>query len=157
MSHDSRNYNGIAIQKAVRVIKHQGTRYWTESRYTQYSLIKKWFKAETNSRLINFHIGRFSKYDVESEFTDKYGWSQRKEFEASWKKDWLKNGFVELPEHEEFDSKFLIKNGKALEVSDDELEVKSNKKGDLLRGFKKFQGSKNKTRVFVNRFIEKVA
>jgi len=155
---DSRNYNGFAIQKKGKTIIHKGEKYYTRDKAIQYELVKKWFKQETDSRLINFHIGRFGKYDVEREFTEKYGWSKgEKEFQVAWKKDWLRNGFVELTDFEQYDSKFIIKNGKNIQVSEDELEVKSNKKGDLLRGFKKFQGNKNKTRVFVNRFIEKVA
>lgn len=155
---DNRNYNGFAINKAGKVIQAKSERYYSDSRYTQYELVKKWFKSQTDSRLINFHIGRFSKWDVERGFTEKYGWRLGdKYFQESWKKDWLRNGFVEFADFKGFDSMFLIKNGKNIQIGDEELEVKSNSKGDLVRGFKKFQGNKNKQRVFVNRFIEKVA
>lgn len=155
---DDRGFSGYAINDKGRTIEQKNGRYWSDGRYGQYGLIKKWFRSQTDSRLINFHIGSFRKYDVEGEFNAKFGWAKgEKEFAKSWKQDWLKNGFVELTDFEEFDSKFLIKNGKALDIEDEELEVKSNKKGDLLRGFKKFQGNKTKQRVFVNRFIEKVA
>lgn len=155
---DDRNFNGFAINDKGKTITQKNGRYWSDNKYGQYSLIKKWFRAQTDSRLINFHIGSFRKWDVEREFTDKFGWSKGETlFQKAWKADWLKNGFVELQDFEEFDSKFLIKNGTALDIEDNELEVKSNKKGDLLRGFKKFQGTKKKQRVFVNRFIEKVA
>jgi hypothetical protein len=40
---------------------------------------------------------------------------------------------------------------------DAELEVKSDKKGDLVKGFRNFQKNKTQSRVFLNRFIDKVA
>ena len=38
-----------------------------------------------------------------------------------------------------------------------ELEVKSNKKGDLLRGFRQFNKGKSTQRTFLNQIIELVA
>jgi len=42
-------------------------------------------------------------------------------------------------------------------MEDEALEVKSTKKGDLLRGFRKFAGSKAQQRIFVQKFIPEVA
>ena len=56
-----------------------------------------------------------------------------------------------------FDTVLLIKGQKDLEVGVQELEVKSNKKGDLLRGFKKFSKGKSTSRTFLNQIIELVA
>lgn len=71
-------------------------------------------------------------------------------------KTFLKQKFLEIPNYAEFDSVYLIKSS-AIKVSDDSLEVKSDKKSDLVRGFKNFSKGRSQSRVFLNNFIDKVA
>jgi hypothetical protein len=66
------------------------------------------------------------------------------------------SGLIEVKDTTGFDVRYLVKSAN-LELEDAELEVKSNAKGDLLRGFKKFAGNKAQSRVFVQKFIPQVA
>jgi hypothetical protein len=56
-----------------------------------------------------------------------------------------------------FDARIILKGGSALNVEETELEVKSNKKGDLLRGFRNFNKNKVQNKVFLNTFMDMVA
>jgi hypothetical protein len=64
---------------------------------------------------------------------------------------------MEVPNAVGYDTMFMIMGGKGLEVDTEEMEVKSNSKGDLKRGFMKFAKGRSASRVFLNRFIDKVA
>jgi len=76
---------------------------------------------------------------------------------TSIKKEFLGNKFFELNAYQNFDTVYMIKNGKSLEIEEQTLEVKSDKKGDLLRGFRNFQKGKASSRVFLSRLMDKVA
>ena len=56
-----------------------------------------------------------------------------------------------------FEQRFLIKGADDLKIQNKELEVKSNKKGDLMRGFRAFNKGKRNERLFLNKIIELVA
>jgi len=56
-----------------------------------------------------------------------------------------------------YDARFLLKGQKDLNIDNQELTVKSNKKGDLLRGFRQFNKNKKTSRTFLNQIIDLVA
>lgn len=118
--------------------------------------VLKHFKDTTGSRMINFNLIQGNKNKVEQEHSyarGKYDW---KDFEAKFKK-YKAEGFMEITDAIVYDAMYIIKGGNDLAVDDGELEVKSNSKGDLKRGFLKFAKQKSTSRQFINRFIEKVA
>ena len=118
--------------------------------------VLKHFKDTTGSRLINFNLIQGNKNKVQDEHTyarGKYDWM---DFENKFKK-YRSEGFMEITDALVYDAMYLIKGGNDLAVDDTELEVKSNSKGDLKRGFLKFAKQKSTSRQFINRFIEKVA
>ena len=69
----------------------------------------------------------------------------------------LLNKFFEIENFKQFDVFYAIQDGDNLAVDENEFEVKSQAKGDLLRGFRKYQNKKSTSKVFLNRFIDKVA
>ena len=125
--------------------------------YQDYFLaLLKHYQATTGSRMISFNIvpakssavrdsyfAAISKYDYEG-FQTKY-------------KTFRSERFMEVPNAVGYDTMFMIMGGKGLEVDTEEMEVKSNSKGDLKRGFMKFAKGRSASRVFLNRFIDKVA
>jgi hypothetical protein len=118
--------------------------------------VLKHFKDTTGSRLINFNLIQGNKNKVQDEHTyarGKYDWM---DFENKFEK-YRSEGFMEITDALVYDAMYLIKGGNDLAVDDTELEVKSNSKGDLKRGFLKFAKKKSTSRQFINRFIEKVA
>jgi hypothetical protein len=54
-----------------------------------------------------------------------------------------------------FPTAFILRSKDLGEES--ELEVEGDRKGDLVRGFKKFQKKKTTSRKFLGKFIEKIA
>ena len=80
------------------------------------------------------------------------------EFGRAYKNQMLKSGFMEVENDAwGYDSCFIIAGGKTLNDTENELTVKSEKKADILRGFKSFQKKKSTSRQFLNRFVERVA
>ena len=67
------------------------------------------------------------------------------------------SGVIEVKDFKGFDVRYLVKGGKSLNLQDSDLEVKSNTRGDLLKGFRKFASNKSQSRVFVQKFIPQVA
>ena len=122
------------------------------------------YKRVTGSTLINFHIvdGKRSAFHDEWQ-SDK--WMEGKEtwsyesnewLDTVWK-DVLKNKFTVTTPKFGYDARFLLKGQKDLNVGTEELTVKSNKKGDLLRGFRNFNKNKKNSRTFLNQIIDMVA
>jgi len=116
----------------------------------------EYYKRKTGSTMINFYILESGKrYDFEREagaYTKGYF-----HFEDEQWKQILKNKFHIVNDKEGYDARFLIKGKDSLQIKDTDLEVKSNKKGDLLRGFRNFNKGKNNQRTFLNQIIELVA
>tara|TARA_Y100000389_G_scaffold204486_1_gene257321 strand:+ start:1908 stop:4088 length:2181 start_codon:yes stop_codon:yes gene_type:complete len=118
------------------------------------------YKQVTGSTLINYHL--MQKW-TEREFVDVYNDYYRidnPKFEYNnaydvWSKE-RKDGVVEVKDPVGFDARFIMKSSK-IDIEDEELTVKSNSKGDLLRGFRKFAGNKRGQRIFVNKFMDLVA
>ena len=116
------------------------------------------YKELTSSKLINYHIvkrwTRFELQDCRSLFSIEY--------DGDLYNDWdniisnRSSGLIEVKDTVGFDARYIVK-GTSLKIEDTELAVKSNSKGDLLRGFKKFAGNKSQSRLFVQKFIPQVA
>jgi hypothetical protein len=79
------------------------------------------------------------------------------EFTSVHKKFWLKKDYMPVDSVWGYDAAFVIKGGADLQIDDVELEIKSEKKADVLRGFRQFQSKKTNSRHFINRFIDLVA
>jgi hypothetical protein len=116
----------------------------------------EYYKKVTGDRIFNFHIVGTKRRDFESEYSRRSKNYCYQEFDK-WYKTVLKNKFGVLIEDSGWDTSLIIKGQKDLQIDDQELEVKSNKRGDLLRGFKKFSGTKRTSRTFVNQIIDLVA
>lgn len=118
------------------------------------------YKQVTGSTLINYHL--MSRW-TEREFVDVYNDYYRVDnpkFNYTdtydvWSKE-RKDGMVAVKDPVGFDARFIMKSSK-INIDDEELTVKSNSKGDLLRGFRKFAGNKRGQRIFVNKFMDLVA
>jgi len=116
----------------------------------------KHYQETTGSRMIGFRLVDGSIGKARNEFMnaiegyDVDGWEKAK-------KTWNPDRFIEVPNALAYDALYLIKGGKGLDVEDGKLEVKSDSKAHLRSGFKKFAMNKSSSRVFLNRFIEKVA
>jgi len=118
------------------------------------------FKKVTGSRMVNFWITSKKRGDVKNAYNwvtlNPYQWDTA-EFDAVYKSTWLKKDYLPLDSAWGYDQAFLIKGGSDLKIDDAELEVKSEKKSDILRGFRQFQSKKTNSRHFINRFIDMVA
>ena len=122
------------------------------------------YKRVTGSTLLNFHIVDGKRGEFYNEYeSDK--WMEGKE-SSHWEtstwvdtiwKDVLKNKFTTTTPAFGYDCRFLLKGQKDLNVGTEELTVKSNKKGDLLRGFRNFNKNKKTSRTFLNQIIDLVA
>ena len=127
----------------------------------------EWYKLSTGSRMINFHIVDGKKNQFWEEF-NKNNWmekgdephtSYRPSYEwndTEWK-DCNKNKFMVVEDRYGFEQRFLIKGKDALKIQDQELNVRSSNKGDLMRGFRAFNKGKTNQRLFLNKIIELVA
>ena len=118
------------------------------------------YKDITGSKVINFHLlGRYTPSEL-SDCKD-YARAGNKNFcYDGWDKlvkSQKASGVIEVEDFKGFDVRYLVKGGKSLNLQDSDLEVKSNKKGDLLRGFRKYAANKSQSRVFVQKFIPQVA
>ena len=124
----------------------------------------EFYKNITGSTLINFHIVDGKRENFYSEYVSTE-WMEGNEpahyvtnefIDVTWK-EVLKNKFTVVEPAFGYDARFLLKGQKDLEVGNEELVVKSNKKGDLLRGFRNFNKGKKTSRTFLNQIIELVA
>ena len=117
------------------------------------------YKDITGSKVINYHIlDRFSKREIE-QCKDYASIGNSDMGYLAWEKIYTPqraSGLIEARDTKGFDVRYIM-NGSKLSIEDEELEVKSTKKGDLLRGFRKFAGSKSQQRVFVQKFIPEIA
>lgn len=117
------------------------------------------YKDITGSKVINYHLlERFTKRSIElcREYSTvgnvemtQIAWNAITDAQKS-------SGLVEVKDKYGFDVRYIL-NGGNLSIEEEDLEVKSNSKSDLLRGFKKFTSTKAQSRVFVQKFIPIVA
>ena len=133
---------------------------YTNNRRENMVLLLEYYKKVTGSVLINFHLlddnsrRGFEQEYSKNNFCNKVSRGYIPEDE--WKET-LARKFMRVEDDFGYSARFLIKGKGELEIKDEELEVKSTKKGDLLRGFRKFQKGKTTQRVFLNQIIELVA
>lgn len=125
--------------------------------YDNYALAMiRHYQRTTGSRIIGFRLVEPRKTYVKDTFFGASGQYDYAGFESAYK-TWSTEKFVEVTKPISYDAMYLIKGGQDLNVDDSELEVKSTSKGDLKRGFLKYTKGRASSRVFLNRFIEKVA
>ena len=138
--------------------------YYRQDGVTTLTLLEH-YKRITGSTVINFHIVDGKKHDFHREcqnetWMEKDG--KRDTYMSTtwedtvWKKV-LRDKFTVTNPLFGYDARFLLKGQKDLKVGNEELTVKSNKKGDLLRGFRNFNKSKKTSRTFLNQIIDMVA
>ena len=151
----------VLSENGVTTVHENNCMYFNCTSDVYFKTLLKHMKATVDCNLINFHIGPFKKHHIvemliQAENKKRYIESFDT-FENRYKEEFLKHKFIEIENYNGFDTFYAIKNGDNLKINGDELEVKSDKKGDLVRGFKKFQKNKSQNRVFLNKFIDKVA
>ena len=154
---------GFARNESV-VITENGMRTVCDFKRTSWSMrfqdmvcetLISHFVKTTGSRVINYYLDNASKNDLRYTYVNVNGWDAEEKFEKNYKQEWLKEGFLQIDGLNGFPNAYILRAKDLGNV--EELETKSDSKGDLVRGFKKFQGSKSKSRKFLNNFIEKIA
>ena len=138
-------------------------RYSRRDSVTTQTLLEH-YKRVTGSTLINFHIvdGKRDAFHTEHQ-SDV--WMDGKDPEHYMSSEWLENVWKDVLVKKfavttpafGYDARFLLKGRDDLKVENKELSVKSNKKGDLLRGFRNFNKNKKTSRTFLNQIIDLVA
>jgi hypothetical protein len=117
------------------------------------------YKDITGSKVVNYHIlYNFGKRSLE-DCKDYATIGNPDMGYGAWEKIYQPqraSGLIEVRDTKGFDVRYIM-NGNKLGIEDEELEVKSAKKGDLLRGFRKFAGSKAQQRIFVQKFVPEIA
>ena len=134
-------------------------------RETVTTTLLEWYKQTTGSRMINFHIIERGQRNSFWNHWSENKWMDKKETSyyptpawlANEWKDCLKNKFMMVEDKFGYEQRFLIKGRDNLKIEEKELEVKSNSKGDLMRGFRNFNKGKTSQRLFLNKIIELVA
>ena len=171
-SRDRDDYVGTSHVYGEQVaVKDNGsiTQLPTLDRYSRHdgvttATLLEHYKRITGSTLINFHIvdGKRETFFNEFEATnwmegkERSHWVPQEFIEGTWK-EVLKNKFTVVEPKFSYDARFLMKGNKDLNIENEELTVKSNKKGDLLRGFRNFNKGKKTSRTFLNQIIDLVA
>jgi len=134
--------------------------YYARTWAQQTACLLEIYKQYTGSRVVNFYLTHWNKNCVENEFNIYYRMNNPKatwtDFEDLWK-DSRSKGMLVVNDVIGFDARILLKGGSALNIEETELEVKSNSKGDLLRGFRNFNKNKVQNKVFLNTFMDMVA
>ena len=113
------------------------------------------YDKTTGSRTVNYFLSDANRARTKQEFMNIYGWNSESDFDKKWKTEWLSDGYIQIDGLDGFPTAFCLRSKDLGE--DVELEVKGDKKGDLVRGFKKFQKTKTTSRKFLTKFIEKIA
>jgi len=114
------------------------------------------YKQIVGGNVINYFIAdQWSSRALENEISEwsNMGWSERQEIITKQRK----TGVIVCTATQAFDKRFILKGGANLKIENTSLEVKSNSKGDLLRGFRNFNKDKVQNRVFLTKFMDMVA
>jgi len=151
----------VLSENGVTTVHENNCMYYNCTSDVYFRTLLKHMKATVDCNLINFHIGPFKKHNIvemllQAEAGKGYI-NSYDPYETRYKEEFLKHKFIEIENYNGFDTFYAIKNGDNLKIDGEELTVKSDSKGDLVRGFKKFQKNKSQNRVFLNKFIDKVA
>lgn len=147
----------VITENGITTVHENDCPYWNCTSDVYFRTLLKHMKATVDCNLINFHIGPFKKQHIVEMFFRANPTASYSVLENRYKEEFLKHKFVEIENYGAFDTFYAIKNGDNLKIDGEELTVKSDSKGDLVRGFKKFQKNKSQNRVFLNKFIDKVA
>ena len=156
-------HTGFARNESI-VITENGMRTVCDFKKTSWSMrfqdmvcetLISHFVKTTGSRVINYYLDNASRTDLRYEYINLNGWDAEEKFEKNYKQEWLKEGFLQIDGLNGFPNAYILRSKDLGNV--EELEVKGDSKGALVRGFRKFQGSKSKSRKFLNNFIEKIA
>ena len=118
------------------------------------------FKSVTGSRLVHLFLtgkNKSAARDAWGFVSGRHYYMNEGAFNSDYKNFWLKKDYMPVDSVWGYDAAFVIKGGAELQIDDVELEVKSEKKADVLRGFRQFQSKKTNSRHFINRFIDMVA
>ena len=115
----------------------------------------KHYDRTTGSRTVNYFLSDATRSQIKEKYKNIYGWQSEGEFDKKWKSEWLPDGYIQVDGLDGFPTAFVLRSRDLGEES--ELEVNSDKKGDLVRGFRKFQKTKSTSRKFLGKFIEKIA
>lgn len=113
------------------------------------------YDKTTGSRTINYFLYGGNKSDLRYKFHELNGYSTPVNFDSKYKAEWLTDGFIQMDGYMGFNNCYFLRSSDLSNV--EELEVKGESKGDLIRGFRKFQKSKSTSRKFLVKFIEKIA
>jgi len=116
--------------------------------------VLKHFDKTTGSRTINYFLANNQKRDLRFQWMNLHGYDDTP-FEKQYKAEWLKDGFMQMDGLNGFPTAYVLRAKDLGNVED--LEVASDKKNDLVKGFRKFQKSKSTSRKFLTKFIEKIA
>ena len=149
-------YNDLNVLKTGSLTTFPNTDM--HHRLSDFDVVTRHYKELTGSVMINYHITdqRRDSFNQQWErFTrDFTAWDASTETIF---KEYRKQGWTQLRTADSaFDSRFLIRE-KNLDITEMELESKSNKTGDLTRAFKKYTNGNKNQRVLLNRFAEAVA
>ena len=163
MGKQSFPYYKDATRKDAVVIQEGGITTYHRAQNKYYSLrlsslicqaLIKHYDATTGSRTINYFLSNSQKSELKFKFYNVNGYDEAK-FEKQYKAEWLTDGFIQMNGLDGFPTAFVLHAKDLGNV--EELNVSGDKKGDLVRGFKKFQKSKTTSRKFLTKFIEKIA
>ena len=115
------------------------------------------YDKTTGSRTVNYFLTDKTKGRMQYLYNQEKGWSKESDiaFNDGYKKTWLKDGYLEIDGLNGFRKSFAVRH-KDLGAQGS-LEVSGDKKGDLVRGFKKFQSSKSTSRKFITRFVDEIS
>lgn len=116
--------------------------------------VLKHFDKTTGSRTINYFLANPQKRDLRFTWMDMHGYDDEP-FEKQYRTEWLKDGYMQMDGMNGFATAYVLRAKDLGNVED--LEVASDKKGDLVKGFRKFQKSKTTSRKFLANFVEKIA
>jgi len=145
----------VCIREGGIVTSHLSKNKMWSPRFSDTSCeaVLKHYDATTGSRTVNYFLANSAKSDLQNKFINLRGYDAG--FEKQYKEEWLGNGFMQLDGLDGFSTAFVLRSRDLGNVT--ELDTKSDSKGDLVRGFRKFQKSKTTSRKFLTKFIEKIA
>jgi len=154
-------HNEKAVLRHKQLIVGGGKNIRGRDRNYNTLLLVEMFKLTTGSSAINYYLMQGSStrnvnYEFEStqQYNSDFSWCSFED--GQYMKTFRRDGVLMIQDQVGYDARFLV-NGKKLGIDEDVLEVNSSKKGDLLRGFKKFNSGKVQKRVFLSKFMDMVA
>ena len=148
--------NGLSVTTNIKGM--YGTGYGQVRYESATAVTFDYYKKYVGSRIVHFFLVDNNIAEARKAWTDMTGtYAEYDDNFESEKTNWKSNNFMSCQGSRlGSDATFILKGAKSLN-EEAEFEVKSSKKADILRGFKKFQKGKSNSRQFLNRFIDEVA